>query len=171
LSFSRQEEYELIPIDINGSIDSALSLVSYQIERVNISIIKDLAADLPLVPASTHHLEEAWINLLINARDAIPAKQRGEIRIISQLDESGKAVQVLVSDTGIGIPRANLDRVFEPFFTTKDVNEGTGLGLYITYTTIDRHNGLIELASEEGKGTTVTVTLPTENQVSAEKQD
>jgi len=124
-----------------------------------------------LVPASIHHLEEAWINLLINARDAIPAKQAGEIRITSRLDESGRAVQVLISDTGVGIPKANLDRVFAPFFTTKDVNEGTGLGLYITYKTIDRHNGLIELDSEEGKGTTVTVTLPIENQISAGKQD
>jgi signal transduction histidine kinase len=162
LSFSRQEEYELTPTDINETINSALSLIAYQIERSNITIIKDLAADLPLVPGSTHHLEDVWINLLINARDAIPAKQRGEIRITSQLDGSGKAVQVLFSDTGVGIPKANLDRVFEPFFTTKDVNEGTGLGLYITYKVIERHNGLIELDSEEGKGTTVTVTLPME---------
>ena len=171
LSFSRQEEYELAPMDINGSIDSALSLIAYQIERSNVSIIKDLAADLPLVPGSTHHLEDVWINLLINARDAIPAKQRGEIRITSRLDGSGKAVRVLISDTGVGIPKDNLDRVFEPFFTTKDVNEGTGLGLYITYKTIERHNGRIEIDSEEGKGTTVTVTLPIENQISAEKQD
>jgi signal transduction histidine kinase len=171
LSFSRQEEYELTPIDINGSSDSALSLIAYQIERANVSIIKDLAADLPLVPASIHHLEEAWINLLINARDSIPAKQKGEIRITSRPDGSGKAVRVLISDTGVGIPKDNLDRVFEPFFTTKDVNEGTGLGLYITYKTIERHNGRIEIDSEEGKGTTVTVTLPIENQISAEKQD
>jgi signal transduction histidine kinase len=171
LSFSRQEEYELTPVDINGSIDSALSLIAYQIERSNVSIIKALAADLPLVLGSTHHLEDVWINLLINARDSIPAKQKGEIRITSRLDGSGKAVQVLISDTGVGIPKANLDRVFEPFFTTKDVNEGTGLGLYITYKVIERHNGLIELDSEEGKGTTVTVTLPVENRVSAERQD
>ncbi len=171
LSFSRQEEYELTPIDINSTIDSALSLIAYQVERSSISIIKDLAAHLPPVPASTHHLEEVWINLLINARDSIPAKQKGEIRIASGLDGSGKAVQVFISDTGIGIPKANLDKVFEPFFTTKDVKKGTGLGLYITYKTIDRHNGFIELESEEGKGTTVTVTLPIENQVSAEKQD
>lgn len=171
LSFSRQEEYKLTPVDINGSINSALSLIAYQIERANVSIIKDLAADLPLVPASIHHLEEAWINLLINARDSIPTKQKGEIRITSRLDGSGKAVRVLISDTGVGIPKDNLDRIFEPFFTTKDVNEGTGLGLYITYKTIERHNGRIEIDSEEGKGATVTVTLPIENQISAEKQD
>ncbi|MBM4464264.1 MAG: GAF domain-containing protein [Chloroflexi bacterium] len=171
LSFSRREEYELIPININDSINSALSLIAYQIERSNITITKDLTADLPLVSASTHHLEEAWINLLLNARDAIPAKQRGEIRITSRLDGSGKAVQVLISDTGVGISKANLERMFEPFFTTKDVSEGTGLGLYLTYKIIARHNGSIEIDSEEGKGTTVTVTLPTENQISTEKQD
>ena len=170
LSFSRQEEYELTPTDVDETINSALSLIAYQIERSNVSIIKDLAADLPLVPGSTHHLEDVWINLLINARDAIPAKQRGEIRITSRLDGSGEAVRVLISDTGVGIPKDNLDKVFEPFFTTKDVNEGTGLGLYITYKTIERHNGRIEIDSEEGKGTTVTVTLPIENQISAEKQ-
>jgi len=123
------------------------------------------------VPASTHHLEEAWINLLINARDAIPARQKGEIRITSRRDGSGEAVQVLISDTGVGISKENLDKVFQPFFTTKDVSKGTGLGLYITYRVIDRHNGLIQLDSEEGEGTIVTVTLPTENQVLAERQD
>jgi len=163
LSFSRQEEYELTPTDINETINGALSLIAYQIERSNITIIKDLATDLPLVLGSTHHLEDVWINLLINARDAIPAKQQGEIRITSRLDGAGKAIQVLISDTGVGIPKANLDRVFEPFFTTKDVSKGTGLGLYITYKTIERHNGMIELDSEEGKGTTVTVTLPTDS--------
>ncbi|MEE8163609.1 MAG: ATP-binding protein, partial [Anaerolineae bacterium] len=137
----------------------------------NISMIKDLATDLPLVPASTHHLEEVWINLLLNARDSIPDRQRGEIRIASRLDGSGKAVQVLISDNGCGIPKANLDRLFDPFFTTKDVDKGTGLGLYITYKIVDRHSGLIEIESEEGKGTTVTVTLPIESQVSAKKQD
>lgn len=171
LTSSRQEEYEFTRTDINESINNALSLIAYQIERSNISIIKDLATDLPLVPASTHHLEEVWINLLLNARDSIPDRQRGEIRIASRLDGSGKAVQVLISDNGCGIPKANLDRLFDPFFTTKDVDKGTGLGLYITYKIVDRHSGLIEIESEEGKGTTVTVTLPIESQVSAEKQD
>jgi two-component system NtrC family sensor kinase len=171
LSFSRQEEYELASIDINESINDALSLIVYQIERSNVSIIKDLAVELPLVSASLHHLEEVWINLVLNARDSIPDRRNGEIRIASRLDGSGKAVQVLVSDNGCGIPEANRDRLFEPFFTTKDVDEGTGLGLYISYNIIERHNGLIEIDSEEGKGTTVAVTLPIENQASAASQD
>jgi signal transduction histidine kinase len=171
LSFSRREEYELTLMDVNESIDDALSLITYQIERSNVSIIKNLATDLPPVPGSTHHLEDVWINLLLNARDSIPTKRKGEVRITSRLDESGKAVQVIVSDNGCGIPEANLEKVFEPFFTTKDVDKGTGLGLYITYKTIDRHNGSIEIDSEEGKGTTVTVTLPIEKQVSAEKEN
>ncbi len=171
LSFSRQEEYELSPTDVNETINGALSLIAYQIERSNVTISKDLAENLPLIPGSTHHLEDVWINLLINARDAIPNKRQGEIRITSRLDESGKAVQVLISDTGVGIPEGNLDRVFEPFFTTKDVDKGTGLGLYITYKTIERHNGRIEMDSEEGQGTTVTVTLPIENQIATEKRD
>jgi signal transduction histidine kinase len=171
LSFSRQEEYEFTTMDVNASINSALSLIAYQIERSNVFMIKDLAADLPSVAASTHHLEEVWINLLLNARDSIPDRQRGEIRIASRLDGSGKAIQVLVSDNGCGIPEANRDRLFEPFFTTKDVDKGTGLGLYISYNIVERHNGLIEIDSEEGKGTTVTVTLPIGNQASTARQD
>jgi signal transduction histidine kinase len=171
LTFSRQEGYEFTCIDVNESINNALSLIAYQIERSNVTMIKDLAADLPSLPASTHHLEEVWINLLLNARDSIPDRHRGEIRIASRLDGSGKAVQVLVSDNGCGIPETNLDRVFEPFFTTKDVDEGTGLGLYIAYNIVERHNGSIEIESEEGKGTTVTVTLPIEDQASAAGQD
>ncbi len=170
LSFSRQEEYEFADVNINESINNALALIAYQIERSRISIIKDLADNLPVVWGSAHHLEEVWINLLINARDAIPAKQTGEIRIVSRLDESGKAVQVLVSDNGCGIPKAHMDRVFDPFFTTKEVDKGTGLGLYITYNIVTRHNGTIEIDSEEGKGTTVTVTLPIKNEVEAKEQ-
>ena len=170
LSFSRQEEYEFADVDINESINNALGLIAYQIERSRISIIKDLADKLPVVWGSAHHLEEVWINLLINARDAIPAKQAGEIRIVSRLDESGKAVQVLISDNGCGIPKAHMDRVFDPFFTTKEVDKGTGLGLYITYNIVTRHNGTIEIDSEEGKGTTVIVTLPTKNEVEAKEQ-
>jgi two-component system NtrC family sensor kinase len=171
LTFSRQEQYEFTRIDINESINNALSLIAYQIERSNVSMIKDLAEDLPSLPASAHHLEEVWINLLLNARDSIPDRRQGEIRIASRLDGSGQAVQVLVSDNGCGIPEANRDRLFEPFFTTKDVDEGTGLGLYISYNIIERHNGLIEIESEEGKGTTVTVTLPTENQALSASRD
>ncbi len=170
LSFSRQEEYEFSSIDINQSINNALPLIAYQIERSRVSITKDLAAGLPLVSGSAHHLEEVWVNLLINARDAIPAKRAGEIRITSRLDGVGEAVQVLISDNGGGIPEANLDRVFDPFFTTKEVGKGTGLGLYITYNIVRQHNGLIEIDSKEGEGTTVTVTLPVEDKVSAEKQ-
>jgi len=170
LSFSRQEEYEFALTDINDSINNALSLITYQIERSKISIIKDLATDLPLVSASAHHLEEVWINLVLNARDSIPDGQTGEIRITSRLDGSSKAIQVFVSDNGCGIPEANLGRVFDPFFTTKDMDKGTGLGLSITYNIVTRHNGLIEIDSEEGKGTTVTVTLPIEDEVSAGKQ-
>jgi signal transduction histidine kinase len=168
LSFSRQEEYEFTSLDINESINAALSLITYQIERSRISVIKDLAEDLPLVRGSAHHLEEVWVNLLINARDAIPSKQAGEIRITSRLDGSGQAIQVQVSDNGCGIPKANLDRVFDPFFTTKEMDKGTGLGLYLTYNIVTRHNGFIEIDSEEGKGTTVTVTLPIIDEVFAE---
>jgi len=168
LSFSRQEEYEFTDLDINESIHAALSLTTYQIERSRISVIEDLTEGLPLVRASAHHIEEVWVNLLINARDAIPSKQTGEIRITSRLDGSGKAIQVQVSDNGCGIPQANLDRVFDPFFTTKDMDKGTGLGLYITYNIVTRHNGSIEIASEEGKGTTVTVTLPIADELLAE---
>ncbi|MFQ5875326.1 MAG: GAF domain-containing protein, partial [Dehalococcoidia bacterium] len=161
LSFSRREEYDFAPTDINDTIESALSLIAYQIERANIRIDKELPSDLPLVLASAHHLEEVWINLLLNARDAIPKGQEGEIHIASRLDEQNRSVQVLVSDNGCGIPPEHLGKIFEPFFTTKDPGKGTGLGLYISYNIIEQHHGSIQVESEVGEGTTFTVTLPT----------
>ena len=161
LSFSRQEEYDFAPTDINDTIESALSLIAYQIERANIRIDKDLASDLPPVLASAHHLEEVWINLLLNARDAIPEGQEGEIRISSRLDKPSRSLRVLISDNGCGIRPEHLERLFEPFFTTKDRSKGTGLGLYISYNIIEQHRGSIQVESEVGKGTTFIITLPT----------
>ena len=161
LSFSRREEYDFAPTDINDTIETALSLIAYQIERASIHITKDLATDIPPALASAHHLEEVWINLLLNARDAIPKGQEGEIHIASRLDEQNRSVQVLVSDNGCGIPPEHLGKMFEPFFTTKDPGKGTGLGLYISYNIIEQHHGSIQVESEVGEGTTFTVTLPT----------
>ena len=160
LSFSRQEEYDFAPTDINDTIESALSLIAHQIERTNIRIDKDLAGDLPPVLASAHHLEEVWINLLLNARDAIPEGQEGEIRISSRLDKPSRSLRVLISDNGCGIRPEHLERLFEPFFTTKDRSKGTGLGLYISYNIIKQHHGSIQVESEVGEGTTFIVTLP-----------
>lgn len=176
LDFSRQGEYEFEPSDINNTIETALSLIAHQIMAAHIRLRKDLAPDLPLVMASPHHLEEVWINLLINARDAIPADRDGEVHISTRLAEASgsaaaetavarpesakPAVQVLISDNGSGIPPERLEKIFEPFFTTKSPGKGTGLGLYICYGIIERHDGTIDVESQPGQGTTFTITLP-----------
>ncbi len=175
LDFSRQEEFEFQPGDINGTINTALSLIAHQIMASHIRLSKDLAPNLPLVMVSPHHLEEVWINLLTNARDAIPTDRDGEIQISTRLAEAAspaaapayvetegavQPVQVIISDNGSGIPPDRLEKIFEPFYTTKGPGKGTGLGLFICYEIIKRHNGTIAVDSQPGEGTTFTITLP-----------
>ena len=161
LSFSHQGEYLFQPTNVNQTIQDALGMVSYQIRRGNANVIVELADDLPLVPASTPHLQTTWINLLLNARDAIEDHD-GEIRIGTERSEDGRWVRVYVSDNGRGIPPEDLDRVFEPFFTTKEPNEGTGLGLFICYGVVTKHKGRIEVDSRLGVGSVFRVSLPVE---------
>jgi signal transduction histidine kinase len=99
-------------------------------------------------------MEQVFTNLFMNAADAMQAE--GEISVTAK--QKGGSVIIRVSDRGRGIPRESQDKVFEPFFTTKD--KGTGLGLAIVYNIIKKHNGDIAVESEEGKGTTFTITLP-----------
>ncbi len=160
LDFSRQEAYEFVPTNINTCIEDSLSLVSYQLSRSNIAVIKDFGADLPPVIASGSHLQTVWTNLLLNARDAMPRPDGGEIRVGTQRDSVRRRVRVDFSDSGHGIPQDHVNHIFEPFFTTKPVGKGTGLGLYVVHNIIERHGGQIEVSSAPGAGTTFSVWLP-----------
>jgi two-component system NtrC family sensor kinase len=161
LDFARQSQYSFENLDINQSIQQSLQLVSYQFAAADIKVLTSLAPDLPSASASLEHLQSVWLNLLINARDAL-LNVRGErrVEVISKFAVSSDEILVAVRDTGYGMSPAELDHIFEPFFTTKDPGQGTGLGLATCHRIIEQHGGSIDVLSSPGKGTTFVVRLP-----------
>jgi signal transduction histidine kinase len=159
LDFSRFEEFELAPTDLNLSLREAVGLVESQLRKADVRIVCDLTPNLPPIWASPDSLHVVWLNLLLNARDAIEEKgMPGTIRLsTSKVD--GQVV-VHVSDTGRGMTEEMLKHLYEPFFTTKGPGKGTGLGLFTCYRSLVRHGGDIQVDSREGEGTTFRVTLP-----------
>jgi len=160
LSFSHQREYSFAQTDVNRTIQDALGLISHQVRRGGVSFIMQLADDLPLICASGPHLETVWMNLLLNARDAIGEDRDGEIRVITERSEDRNEIRIYISDNGHGIPPEHMDRVFDPFFTTKELSDGMGLGLFICYSVVTKHKGRIEVDSRLGEGSTFRVSLP-----------
>jgi two-component system NtrC family sensor kinase len=158
LNFSRPDELAFAPTDLNESIMEAIDLISAYFERDGIQVEVALAPSLPQIPANGHQLEEVWINLLMNARDALRDVRPAIIRVTSELCES--QVEVKVSDNGHGIAAANSAQIFTPFFTTKEQGRGNGLGLSVCQTIVRNHSGEISFESQEGKGTTFRVRLP-----------
>jgi two-component system NtrC family sensor kinase len=161
LDFARQTEYAFEAANVNDSIRRALSLVTYQFNATNIDIVATLEKDLPGVEGSWEHLQSVWLNLLLNARDAIQEKS-GERRfeIITRYEPGEKEVLVVVHDTGRGMTPDELAHIFEPFYTTKAPGEGTGLGLATCHRIVEQHNGEINVTSTAGEGTTFVVRLP-----------
>jgi two-component system, NtrC family, sensor kinase len=155
--FSRLDEAKLKSIDLNGGIDSTLRLLSSYFSTGHIVLRRDYT-DLPPVNCYAGQLNQVWMNLLVNAAQAVG--DQGEVTISTRVD--GNSVVVAISDTGTGIPEADLSRIFDPFFTTKPVGEGTGLGLSISYGIVERHGGTITVESKVGTGTTFTVRIPIE---------
>jgi signal transduction histidine kinase len=158
LDLSRPRPFEMHPLDVNLSIQSAISLLVAQIEPHIARLVVDLAPGLPMIEGSEEHLGEVWINLLINARDAVGKAGDGVIKVTTGFDVDGDAIEITVQDNGPGIPAEHLERIFDPFFTTKE--QGTGLGLSICHDIVTRHGGSIRVESKEGQDTTFTVTLP-----------
>ncbi|MFQ6114945.1 MAG: ATP-binding protein [bacterium] len=155
-NFARLDEEEYKTVDIHEGIESTLSLIAH-LCRDRVEIIKEYGR-IPLLCCHASQLNQVFMNLLVNACQAI--KGKGQIRIRTQFE--GGQIQVQISDTGEGIPPENLNKIFDPGFTTKGVGIGTGLGLSIAYKIVEDHDGKIEVDSEVGKGTTFTVSLPFE---------
>ena len=156
LTFSRTTPMNLQPTDINHVIDQSLRLVQHQLDLGGIQVQSQFEADLPLVRCDAAQMEQVLLALVMNAIDAMP--QGGNLWIISSSIDHD--VQIIVRDDGSGIPAEILPRIFEPFLTTKETGRGVGLGLAISHSILERHNGTIEVQSEAGRGTTFTVTLP-----------
>ncbi|MCY1080199.1 HAMP domain-containing sensor histidine kinase [Archangium lansingense] len=158
-SFARREDERLGPVDIHAVLDSCASLARSAI-RHRAQLVKEYG-DIPRVLANESRLGQLFLNLLVNAGQAIPEGDvKGHsVRITTARAEDGWVV-ISVRDTGVGIPPENLQRLFKPFFTTKPVGVGTGLGLSICHGIVTAMGGRIEVSSEVGKGTTFRVFMP-----------
>jgi PAS domain S-box-containing protein len=164
LDFSRQTEATLRPVDINKVIEATFSIVGHQISLDNIKTETKLCPSLPLIMVDFDQIQQAVMNIVLNAAQAMP--DGGDLTITTSVAKGvriGKtfrdAVRIDISDTGIGIPQENLDKLFTPFFTTKEKGKGVGLGLSVVHGIIERHHGKIEIESDPGAGTTFSIYL------------
>ncbi len=158
LEFSRQSRMGADLADLNTILDHTLGLISRQAAFFNVTIVKEYDPQLPAVMADSSELQQVFMNVLLNAAQAIEG--HGTVKIVTRQAADAEAVEVLISDTGHGIPPGEIGRIFDPFYSTKPDGQGTGLGLSITYGIVTSHKGTIHVASEPGKGTTFTIRLP-----------
>jgi two-component system NtrC family sensor kinase len=161
LDFARRKEPVYQEVNINKLIDDLSRLVEKEAVLHRIEIRRDFQQDLPLVRTDAPSLRQVVLNLLTNATHAV--QEDGQIRIATQRSQNG-SVDIIVADTGCGIPKDHLPKIFDPFFTTKPEGKGTGLGLSICHGIVDKLGGRISVSSEVGKGSTFVVTLPVNQQ-------
>jgi histidine kinase len=167
--FGRKEDAGLEKIQVNDLLRRANELLSQQLKVRGIEVVWQLAEELPLIMTDPGRLEQVFVNLLLNARDAIEDKlsteviKKGPEKIILTTSSDGDNITIEVSDTGTGIPKDQLEKIFEPFFTTKSVGKGTGLGLSISYGIIKDCGGNIHVRSKKGKGARFIIEFPISN--------
>jgi two-component system, cell cycle sensor histidine kinase and response regulator CckA len=173
LDFSRKGTLQKLPVDMHSMLDEVISLLSHSIDK-RIEIIKDFKSQNPIVLGDPSKLQNAFLNLGINARDAM---EKGGTIAFSTTDIEieantrtrfgdlpiGDYLKISVADTGIGIPKSDIERVMEPFYTTKEQGKGTGLGLASVYGSVLIHDGQIDIHSVPKKGTTFEIYIPTPN--------
>jgi signal transduction histidine kinase len=147
---------EVTRVDINNVINDVLALLEHQLALHHIKVRKELAEGQATVLGLEHKLQQVFLNLFLNARDAMP--RGGWLSIATRIDSD--RVQAVVSDTGSGIPNEYLARIYDPFFTTKATGQGTGLGLSITYGIVREHEGSIDCDSVVGQGTRFILDFP-----------
>ena len=157
LNLARPAQTDSAAVDLNVVINDVLALLEHQLRNGRIQVRKELNASPLLVQGVEYKLQQVFLNLFLNARDAMP--RGGWLTIATRDDGTGAVVEV--GDTGSGIPPEQLSRIYDPFFTTKDLGKGTGLGLSITYGIVQEHGGTITCDSAIGQGTRFTLSLPT----------
>jgi two-component system NtrC family sensor kinase len=166
LSFSKPEEEKRRPVKIDELIEGILLVMEKQMKESNIQVEASFDSDIPEVMASTNQMRQVTLNILKNAKEAMPKGGTLTVRTARE----GNKVLITTQDTGIGIPEEIRDKIFEAFFTTKQKVKGVGLGLSVCYGIIKDHGGEIRVESEEGKGTTFTISLPIESSVPDSKK-
>ncbi len=174
-TFARQDTLHFVAVDVNETIDSAMSLLGEQLRLHGIQVLLELSPDLPDIIGEPFQLEQVWINLITNARDADDEKEKqisaGSLQITDyqkqitisthcHLQAETPSVEICFDDNGIGLAAEHQVKIFEPFFTTKEVGKAMGLGLSISHGIIKSHKGTITAEGRAGAGTTVRVKLP-----------
>jgi signal transduction histidine kinase len=161
--FAHPENKGMVPADLNKALLNTLTVARNELKYV--ADVETQFGDLPLVVCSLSDLNQVFVNLLVNAAHAIAEAVEGtgkRGRILIQTGQEGPMALITIADTGAGIPEGIRDRIFDPFFTTKEVGRGTGQGLAIARSVVDRHKGTLTFESEVGKGTTFLIRLPIE---------
>jgi two-component system, NtrC family, sensor kinase len=156
LNFSRTGPGELTDVDLNRVVEETLSLVAHPLKASQIQVVKQLTQGIPPVRGSANKLQQVFLNLFLNARDAMPSGGMLEVRSAAH----NGSVEIEVVDTGNGITREHIHKIFDPFFTTKTSGRGTGLGLSVSYGIIKEHAGKIDVRSTPGRGTSFHVEFP-----------
>jgi len=170
LSFARREKEGYSPARLMDILSSSMSLIGEMMKKDQIRLEIDVPEDLPTLKCRSQQIQQVFLNLLTNARDALneryPEGDPNKRILVSarEISEEGTAwIRATVEDQGTGIPKANIDRVFDPFFTTKPRDQGTGLGLSVSYGIIREHQGRMSVESEQGAFTRVILDLPIDN--------
>jgi len=168
--FGRKTEIQKEKVDINEPIEGVITILGQQLKVRGIKVVLDLKEGLSPIFGDSYNLEQVFVDLVVNARDAMEEK-KGKLEGVDfentltvRTFEENDQVVVTISDTGPGIPGDIREKIFEPFFTTKEVGQGTGLGLSISYGIVKDHNGTIEVESEAGKGATFRISFPSWNE-------
>jgi len=160
LDFARQSQPEEKKDDILAVLKKTVSLVENHKDFKNVEIVKDFSASLPLIMFDKDQVQQVFMNLIVNAQEAMP--EGGKLYIRAGVSADRKSVEIEFTDTGAGILEENLDKIFDPFFTTKEM--GTGLGLSISLGIIENHGGKLDVKSRPGQGATFHVRLPVEKE-------
>jgi signal transduction histidine kinase len=156
-SFARHTPGDRVPLDLNAVVEESVQLLQKPLAADNVLIVTRLDRTLPPILGDSTTLHQVLMNLLTNAREAMPGG--GQVRLETGPAERPGWIRLLVADTGTGIPAEEISKVFDPFYTTK--RTGTGLGLSVTYGIIQEHGGTVDVQSRPGEGTTFVISFPT----------
>jgi two-component system NtrC family sensor kinase len=157
LSFARREDEQVTEVDLNQLLREVVSFLKYEAQKRSIVVVMDLDFRLPPITAELNRIKQIFINLIMNALQAMDG---GGTLLLRSSMTGDRFIAVQIADTGSGIAGSALDRIFDPFFTTKKSGSGTGLGLFITKKLVESFSGTIGVESREGEGSCFTVTFP-----------